>query len=280
MTLSFSDTYRLNNGIEMPRHGFGVYKLTDEKRMRTALETAADVGYRLFDTASFYHNEKQLGDFFQSSGLKRDDFFVTTKMWNTEQGYDETLRAFEQSQKKLQLDQIDLYLVHWPKRDTFFETWRAVEKLYDEGLVRAIGVSNFEAHHLDRLRTSANVLPVVDQVETHPHFPNHLLHRYLEELHVVHQAWSPLGRGGVLEESTLIELGKKHGKSPAQIVLRWHLQNNISIIPKSETPSRIKENADIYDFELTEADMRQVDRLNTGERVSHAPDVMYVRSEI
>ncbi|MBC1483627.1 aldo/keto reductase [Listeria sp. FSL L7-1485] len=280
MTLSFSDTYRLNNGIEMPKHGFGVYKLTDEKRMRTALETAAEVGYRLFDTASFYHNEKQLGDFFQSSGLNRNDFFVTTKMWNNEQGYDETLRAFEQSQKKLQLDQVDLYLVHWPKQDTFFETWRAVEKLYDEGLVRAIGVSNFEAHHLDRLRKNANVLPVIDQVETHPYFPNHLLHRYLEELHIVHQAWSPLGRGSVLKEPTLINLGQKHGKTPAQIVLRWHLQNDISIIPKSETPARIKENAAIYDFALDDKDMHQLDRLNTGERVSHAPDVMYIRSEV
>nr|WP_239253902.1 aldo/keto reductase [Listeria ilorinensis] len=278
--LSFNDTIQLNNGVKMPRHGFGVYKLADENRFRTSLEVAAEAGYRLFDTAMFYHNEAYLGNFLASSGMKREDYFVTTKVWNTDQGYDNTLRAFETSLKKLQLDQLDLYLVHWPKQEPFFDTWRALERLYDQGLIRAIGVSNFEAHHLERLMTEANVLPAVDQVETHPHFSNRLLHRYLEELHIAHQAWSPLGRGPLLTSEPLLqEIGDKYGKTPAQVVLRWHLQNNVAIIPKSETPERIRENASIYDFALTGQEIRAIDRLNRGERVSNAPDVIYVRTE-
>ncbi|WP_088825749.1 MULTISPECIES: aldo/keto reductase [Listeria] len=279
MTKSFSDQIQLNNGVLMPKHGFGVYKITDEFELRNSLEAAAKADYRLFDTAAFYQNEQFMGDFFHSSGLKREDFFVTTKVWNTDQGYDETLKAFEASRKKLRLDQIDLYLVHWPKQETFFETWKALEKLYDEGFVRAIGVSNFEAHHLDRLLTKANVLPAVDQLETHPYFPNKLLHHYLDELHIAHQAFSPLGRGQVLKDGELKKIGKRYNKTPAQVVLRWHLQNDNAIIPKSEHPNRIRENADIYDFALTREEMIIINKLNRGERVSSAPDVVYVRTE-
>ncbi len=279
MTEAFSDQVRLNNGVLMPKHGFGVYKITDEIKLRNSLEAAADAGYHLFDTAAFYQNEQFVGDFFRSSGLKREDFFVTTKVWNTDQGFFETLKAFEASRKKLQLDQIDLYLVHWPKQVAFFETWQALEKLYDEGLVRAIGVSNFEAHHLDRLLTKANVLPAVDQLEAHPYFQNKLLHRYLDDLHITHQAFSPLGRGQVLMDSELKQIGKRYDKTPAQIVLRWHLQNDNCIIPKSEHPNRIRENANIYDFSLTHEEMLIIDKLNRGERVSSAPDVVYLRTE-
>ncbi|MBC1417880.1 aldo/keto reductase [Listeria fleischmannii] len=279
MAKSFSDDIVLNNGVSMPVHGFGAYKIIDENELRNSLEMAVDAGYRLFDTATFYRNEASIGQFFQSAGLKRDEFFVTTKVWNTDQGYDKTQKAFENSLKKLQLDQIDLYLVHWPKQETFFETWKALEKLYDEGLIRAIGVSNFEAHHLDRLSTKANVLPAVDQIETHPYFPNHVLHDYLEKLHIAHQAWSPLGRGPVLEENELKKIGQRYNKTAAQVVLRWHIQNQVAIIPKSENPKRIRENADIYDFELTREEMIIINNLNRGERVSHSPDVIYVRTE-
>lgn len=276
---SFTDKIRLNNGVLMPHHGFGAYKLVDENELHRSLEAAVLAGYRLFDTAQFYHNEKYIGDFFRSSNLNREDYFITTKVWNTEQGYDKTLKAFENSLKRLKVDYIDLYLVHWPKIEPFFETWKALERLYDKGLIRAIGVSNFEAHHLDRLMTKANVLPAVDQLETHPYFPNHLLHRYLEELDIVHQAWSPLGRGVALKEPALKKIGKKYGKTPAQIVLRWHVQNDVSVIPKSEKPDRIRENADIYDFELSREEMLIIQKLNRGERISHAPDVVYVRTE-
>ncbi len=272
MFLNLQSTKTLTNGIEMPRFGLGVYKMTERDETLQAIDKALKVGYRAIDTASLYGNEVEVGEAIRHSGIKREDIFVTTKVWNTDQGYDATLRAFEVSLKKLNMDYLDLYLTHWAVPETFEETYRAIERLYDEKLIRATGVSNHHEHHLEKLLAKANIAPMVNQVELHPYLQQDALKAFCAEHGIAVTAWSPLGRGGVLDNPTILEIAQELGKSAAQIVLRWHLQKDTLIIPKSVTPSRIEENAQIFDFELTQAQMDNIATLNRNHRFGQDPD--------
>ncbi|ACA37988.1 aldo/keto reductase [Lysinibacillus sp. fkY74-1] len=262
----------LSNGVEMPRFGLGVYKMTDHEETLQSIDTALKFGYRAIDTASLYGNEAEVGEAIRYSGIPREHIFVTTKVWNNDQGYDETLRAFEVSLKKLKMDYVDLYLTHWAVPETFEETYRAIERLYDEKLIRATGVSNHHEHHLEKILAKANIAPMVNQVEMHPYLQQQALSAYCHEHQIAVTAWSPLGRGGVLDDSTILEISKEIGKTTAQVVLRWHLQNDTLIIPKSVTPSRIEENAQIFDFELTQTQMEKIASLNRNQRFGQDPD--------
>ncbi|WP_144789590.1 aldo/keto reductase [Lysinibacillus fusiformis] len=270
MNLQSSKT--LSNGVEMPRFGLGVYKMTDHEETLQSIDTALKVGYRAIDTASLYGNEAEVGEVIRHSGVPREQIFVTTKVWNNDQGYDETLRAFEISLKKLNMDYVDLYLTHWAVPETFEETYRAIERLYDEKLIRATGVSNHHEHHLEKILAKANIAPMVNQVEMHPYLQQQALSKFCHEHQIAVTAWSPLGRGGVLDDSTIVEIGKEIDKTAAQVVLRWHLQNDTLIIPKSVTPSRIEENAQIFDFELTQTQMDKITSLNRNQRFGQDPD--------
>ncbi|MDR3241236.1 MAG: aldo/keto reductase [Lactobacillaceae bacterium] len=268
----------LNNGVEMPMIGFGTDLANDTLPYNEVMDAAVEAGYRLFDTASIYGNQPQLGEYLKQSELQREDYFLTSKVAQTEQGYEQTLAAFKQTAKELQTDYLDLYVVHWPKFGPFFETWRALEHLYKEGHVRAIGVSNFEVHHLDRLLTQATVTPAVDQIETHPYFNQHVLHDYLGELSIQHQAWSPLGRGAVLQDPTLQTIAERYGVSVAQVILAWHTQQNVAVIPKSGNPERMKQNLTL-DFKLTVKDLARINALQRGERIMGAPDENYTEDK-
>ncbi|MGE7692174.1 aldo/keto reductase [Lysinibacillus sp. NPDC097214] len=270
--MNLQSTKTLANGVEMPRFGLGVYKMTERDETLQAIDKALNYGYRAIDTASLYGNEAEVGEAIRHSGVKREDIFVTTKVWNNDQGYDETLRAFEVSLKKLNIDYLDLYLTHWAVPETFEDTYRAIERLYDEKLIRATGVSNHHEHHLQKLLAKANIAPMVNQVEVHPYLQQDALKAYCNEHGIAVTAWSPLGRGGVLDNPTIMEIGREIGKTAAQVVLRWHLQNDTLVIPKSVTPSRIEENAQIFDFELTLAQMDKIATVNRNERFGQDPD--------
>lgn len=275
MGKSLQGTVLLHNGVKMPYFGLGVYKVEEGNEVIDSVKTALEVGYRAIDTAALYENEEGVGKAIKASGIPRKEIFVTTKVWNTDHGYEKTLKAFDKSISKLGLDYVDLYLIHWPGKDTFIDTWRALEKLYRDGRVRAIGVSNFKPHHLQTLMEHSEEKPVINQVELHPYFQQKELREFCKQHDIVVEAWSPLGRGQVLDDPVLAEIGKKYGKTPAQVTLRWHLQNDIVIIPKSVTPSRIKENADIFDFELTAEDMEQIDQLDKNTRLFKDPDLFF-----
>lgn len=275
MGKSLQGTVLLHNGVKMPYFGLGVYKVEEGNEVIDSVKTALEVGYRAIDTAALYENEEGVGKAIKESGIPREEIFVTTKVWNTDHGYEKTLKAFDKSISKLGLDYVDLYLIHWPGKDTFIDTWRALEKLYRDGRVRAIGVSNFKPHHLQTLMEHSEEKPVINQVELHPYFQQKELREFCKQHDIVVEAWSPLGRGQVLDDPVLAEIGKKYGKTPAQVTLRWHLQNDIVIIPKSVTPSRIKENADIFDFELTAEDMEQIDQLDKNTRLFKDPDLFF-----
>lgn len=275
MGKSLQGTVLLHNGVKMPYFGLGVYKVEEGNEVIDSVKTALEVGYRAIDTAALYENEEGVGKAIKASGIPRKEIFVTTKVWNTDHGYEKTLKAFDKSISKLGLDYVDLYLIHWPGKDTFIDTWRALEKLYRDGRVRAIGVSNFKPHHLQTLMEHSEEKPVINQVELHPYFQQKDLREFCKQHDIVVEAWSPLGRGQVLDDPVLAEIGKKYGKTPAQVTLRWHLQNDIVIIPKSVTPSRIKENADIFDFELTAEDMEQIDQLDKNTRLFKDPDLFF-----
>lgn len=270
--MDLQTTKRLANGIEMPIFGLGVYKMTDPQETIEAITTALQVGYRAIDTASLYHNEEQVGEAIRHSGVPRNDIFVTTKVWNTDQGFDNTLRAFEESLKKLDMDYVDLYLTHWPVEGKYTETYRAIERLYEEKLIRVPGVSNHHKQHIEEILKVAQTPPMVNQIEAHPYLSQEPLRAFCKEHNIAVTAWSPLGRGGVLIDETILKMGDKYGKSPAQIVLRWHIHNDILVIPKSVTPSRIEENARIFDFELTEEDMRSLNNLNRNQRFGKDPE--------
>lgn len=270
--MNLQSTRTLANGVEMPIFGLGVYKMTDPQETIEAITKALQIGYRAIDTASLYYNEEQVGEAIRHSGVAREEIFVTTKVWNTDQGYDNTLKAFEVSLKKLNMDYVDLYLTHWPVEGKYPDTYRAIERLYEEKLIRVPGVSNHHAHHLEQLLRSANVPPMVNQVEAHPYLSQEPLRTFCREHHIAVTAWSPLGRGGVLQDETIIKIAEKYGKSAAQVVLRWHLQHNIMVIPKSVTPSRIEENANIFDFVLSSEDMTVIDSLNRNQRFGKDPD--------
>lgn len=269
---SIKDTITLHNGVKMPYLGFGVYKVEEGHQVEETVKTALELGYRSIDTAAFYQNEEGVGKAILDSGINREDLFITTKVWNNDQGYEETLRAFNESMNKLQLDYLDLYLVHWPVKGKYLDTWRAMEKLYNEGKVRAIGVSNFQIHHLEDLFKHSTVKPTVNQVELHPRLSQEELRAYCQEKDIAVEAWSPIGRGRLLAEPILKTIGEKYKKSAAQVILRWHLQNGVIIIPKSVTPARIKENMELFDFALNHEDMEQINSLNKNERFGPDPD--------
>ncbi|MFC6179258.1 aldo/keto reductase [Weissella sagaensis] len=268
---------QLADGYQMPQQGLGLYKVTDQENLTQVVKTAWQTGYRLFDTAQMYQNEAEVGNALRSLDVSREDYFVTTKVAEKNQGYDATLASVEQSLKDLQMDYVDLLMVHWPLHEQFFDTWRAFERLQEEGLVKSLGTSNFGMIHLQYLATQANEMPVVNQIENHPHLVQPELRNFLRENDIVTQAWAPLGRGSVLAEPVIIEIAEKYHKSPAQVVLRWHLANGTSIIPKSVHPQRVIENGDIYDFSLTVEEMMTIDNLNNFTRISQEPEQVYER---
>lgn len=266
----------LNNGVKIPQLGFGLWQVPDEVTDEAVL-TAFDVGYRLIDTATVYENEAGVGRAIQASDLPREELFITTKVWNSDHGYEETLAAYDRSLELLGLDYVDLYLIHWPvpKYDQFVESYKALEKLYEEGRVRAIGVCNFHIEHLERLLQECDVVPVVNQVERHPYFQQEELKEFCEKNKIYLQSWSPLMTGGaVLEDELLKELAEKYGKTPAQIGLRWQIDSGAIVIPKSVTPSRIEENFNLFDFELTKEDMEQIEGINQNKRKGPNPNDM------
>ena len=268
---SLKDRVTLNNGVEMPRLGLGVFKTKDGEEVINSVKTALEAGYEAIDTAAAYHNEDGVGQAIRESGIPREKLFITTKVWNSRQGYDTTLEAFEESRRKLGLEYLDLYLVHWPVKGKYKETYRAMEKQYKYGLERAIGVSNFQTHHLDDVLEDATVVPAVNQIEYHPLLTQQKVQSYCAAKNIHITAWSPLMQGN-LDLPLLAELGQKYGKSPAQIVIRWDLQKGVLTIPKSVTPSRIYANADVYDFELSAEDVAALDALNQNRRFGSDPD--------
>lgn len=272
MTLQSTSATTLANGVRMPWLGLGVWKVS-EAEVELAVKSAIEHGYRSIDTAAAYGNEEGVGKAVRESGVPRDQLFITTKVWNADQGYDSTLAAFDRSVGKLGMDYVDLYLIHWPVKGKYKETWRALEKLYRDGRVRAIGVSNFHVHHLEDLLPNAEVKPMVNQVEFHPRLAQRSLLRFCKEQGIQMEAWSPLMQGKeLLEHELLAKLANKYGKTAAQIILRWDVQHGVVTIPKSVTPSRIRENADIFDFELSAEDMALIDSLNLDSRVGPDPD--------
>ncbi|MEW2288822.1 aldo/keto reductase [Streptomyces sp. NPDC047841] len=263
----------LNNGIEMPQLGFGVFQVPDDETT-AAVTTALQAGYRSIDTAAIYGNERGVGRAIAESGIAREELFVTTKLWNEDQGYDAALAAFDASLDKLGLDYVDLYLIHWPTpaRDLYTDTWRAFEKILGEGRARAIGVSNFQVAHLERLMENSGVTPAVNQVELHPGLQQEELRAFHERHGIATEAWSPLAQGAVLGDQAVTDLAARYGVSPAQVVLRWHLQIGNIVIPKSVTPERIRQNLDVFGFELTEEDLRSLAALDRGLRTGPDPD--------
>ena len=262
----------LHDTVQMPVHGLGVFKVDDGDQVRNAVSWAIEDGYRLIDTAAIYRNEIGVGEAVASSTVPREDLFITTKLWNTEQGYESTLEAMSESLGKLGMDYVDLYLIHWPVPDKTEETWRALEHLRAQGLARAIGVSNFEPHHLDQLMAGADVSPAVNQVELHPNLQQHEVRSANAAIGCVTQSWSPLKQGQLLSDATIVNIAVEHGVTPAQVAIRWQVQSGIAIIPKSVTKSRIRENRDVFGFTLTENQMRLIASLDIGERVGPHPD--------
>ena len=272
-TPPFSPLITLSDGNRIPQLGLGVYKVEDATAARI-VEGAIDAGYRHVDTAKLYFNEAGVGAGVRASGIPREEIFVTTKVWNDDQGYDETLRAFDASLGLLGMDYVDLYLIHWPapKQDRYVDTWRALEAIKRDGRARSIGVSNFNAPHLEKLLAASTEVPVINQVEIQPWLQQRALRDFDAAHGIVTEAWSPLARGRVLGDPTLEAIGAKHGKSSAQIVLRWHIQQQLVVIPKSNSVERIRENSQVFDFDLDDADLAAIAALETGERTGSNPD--------
>jgi 2,5-diketo-D-gluconate reductase A len=262
----------LHDGVEIPQLGFGVFQVPPEDT-QGVVEEALAAGYRHIDTAAAYRNEKGVGAAIAASGLPRNDIFVTTKLWNASQGYDSALETFEKSLGRLGMDRVDLYLIHWPvpTQDLFVETWKAFEKVHGEGRASTIGVSNFRIEDLERLERETETMPTVNQVELHPRFHQAELRAWHEAHRIATEAWSPLGQGALLGEGPIVEVADAHEKTPAQAILRWHLQLGNIVIPKSVTPERIRENIDVFDFELSDAEIASIAEIDTGRRFGPDP---------
>jgi len=264
----------MNNGIQIPQLGFGVFLIPPEETEK-AVSEALGAGYRLIDTAQGYRNEEGVGAAIASAGIQRDELFITTKLTNSEQGYDKALRAFDESMNKLGIDVLDLFLIHWPQPmfDQYVETWRAFERLLADGRVSSIGVSNFEIDHLERLLAETDVVPAVNQVELHPEFPQEELREFHAEHGILTESWGPLGQGkGLLENPHILDVARRKARTPGQVVLRWHIQLGNVVIPKSVNPDRIRENIEIFDFELDESDMQAIAQVRTGRRLGADPN--------
>lgn len=271
MMMNQPSMIHLTNDLTIPQIGLGVYKVSPDEIYDT-VRSALELGYRHIDTASFYENEAGVGQAIKDSGIPREDLFITTKVWNTEQGYDQTLAAYQRSLDKLQIDAADLYLIHWPVPKLFPETWRALEQLYMEGRVKAIGVSNFLVHHLEELLQTAKIKPAANQIELHPKLMQKSTVDFCKENNIVIQSWSPLGRARYLDDGLLNKLAAKYERSPAQVIIRWHLQHGFVVIPKSTNPKRQRENINVFDFELSNEDMNLIDELEEGFRIGSHPD--------
>ncbi|TDW29375.1 aldo/keto reductase [Cryobacterium psychrophilum] len=273
--MTSSPLLTLNDGRSIPQLGLGVYKVADDLAADT-VRVALEAGYRHVDTAALYENEVGVGQGIARAGLPRDDVFVTTKVWNDRHGYDETLRAFDESLDKLGLDYVDLYLIHWPapRQDRYIDTYWALETLRADGRARSIGVSNFHTHHLDRLLAETEVVPVINQVELHPWLPQADVRSYDAAHGILTEAWSPLARGRAVGNDTLDRIGAKYGKSAAQVVIRWHLELGNVVIPKSVTPQRIRDNLNVFDFALDADDLAAIAAFDSGERTGKDPDLL------
>ena len=265
-------TTTLHNGVEMPTLGLGVWKMENNDEVKTAVQAAIDSGYKAIDTAAAYKNEEGVGAAIKESSTAREDLFITSKVWNDDQGYESTLKAFEDTVTKLGVDTLDLYLIHWPVEGKYKETWKAMEKLYKDGRIRAIGVSNFHPAHLEDLMKDAEIKPMVNQVEFHPLLNQQELRDYCKQHSIQMEAWSPLAQGKLLNNDVVKQIADQHGKSTAQVIIRWDLEHEVVTIPKSSNPERIKQNFDVFDFELTKDDIRAIDELNQNERMGPDPD--------
>jgi len=271
MIQNLQDTVMLNNGVAMPGLGLGVFKVGDGSPVVSAVKSALRAGYRSIDTAAVYGNEEGVGQAIKESGIEREKLFITSKVWNADQGYETTLQAYGTSLKKLGLEYLDLYLIHWPVKGKYLDTWRAMTELYKQGKVRAIGVSNFQIHHLRDILDASDVVPAVNQIELHPLMNQKDIRDFCQLNNIVVEAWSPLMKGN-LDIPVLLDLAKKYQKSPAQIVLRWHIQHGVVVIPKSVHDHRIRENALVFDFSLSADEINLIDTLHTGKRFGPDPD--------
>jgi len=274
MSNSIQPTTTLHNGVKMPWLGLGVFKVEDGEEVAQSIKAALEVGYRSIDTAAIYRNEEGVGKAIAETNVPREELFITTKVWNADHGYEAALAAFDVSLKKLGLDYLDMYLIHWPlpSEGKFLETWKALEKLYRDGRVRAIGVSNFKIHHLQEIIADCEVVPMINQVEYHPRFNQRELHDFCKEHGIQLEAWSPLMQGELLNEPTLMEIAKEYNKSAAQIIIRWDIQTGVVTIPKSVKPQRIAENAGVFDFEISQENMDKINALNKDQRMFADPD--------
>ncbi|MGO4558895.1 aldo/keto reductase [Rhizobiales bacterium 3FA27D7] len=269
-----SPTLRFNDGKQIPQLGFGVWQVPNEGA-NAAVTAAIEAGYRSIDTAAIYRNEQGVGDALAASSVPAKDIFLTTKLWNSDQGYDAALKAFDASLKKLRRDSVDLYLIHWPAASLgrYVDSWKALIKLREEGRVASIGVSNFQIAHLERLKAETGVVPAINQVELHPHFQQKALRAYHEKEGIVTEAWSPLGQGTLLNDPALAALAGKYGKTVAQVILRWHLDIGNVVIPKSVTPARIVENFQVFDFKLAPEDIAAIEKLDDAKgKIGPDPD--------
>ncbi|MGE7981638.1 aldo/keto reductase [Solibacillus sp. NPDC093137] len=276
MITSLQDTIKLNNEVKMPAMGLGVFQVENDTTVEI-VKNAIELGYRSIDTAAIYGNEAGVGEGIKlalaSTGLNREDLFITSKVWNAGLNYEETVSAYEESLEKLGLDYLDLYLIHWPGKNKFAESWSALEDLYIKGKIRAIGVCNFNISHLQDLMKNARVTPVINQVEFHPRLQQQSLRAFCKEHNIQLEAWAPLMQGGLLEDPTIAKIAEKYGKSNSQVILRWDIQNRVITIPKSVRKERMAQNADIFDFSLTDEEMQIINAMNLDKRVGPDPVV-------